>query len=543
VSPNAQKRLARRFRATGAAAPCLPGQWYLARGQAAGQVSSAQVLLAFVDRSGQAVPQLVRLEALSSEPVDGPLLGYVRSPEQAATVRWVWPRAGPDNPLTRLTLVPTTDCAVRSHPLANVPRWSRLVSPCQVERVIVPPGLEALTAVTGLPRVEVLRPRSAGQLARALRGAACVLDAAWIHRFKLDWRRLVQLAGESSILVSLHSGAELLRRAGLAEVELVVRRPRRQVPAACVECSDAATRGFALQDCFPFGAVDPDGNLEQRALCGGRAWQRCADSAGLTTLLSAPDPARGRRDVLCARLGTGCGQVLLTDIPWLIAGGRGRLIAPRLLEHLLRMQLGVPADDAIQYWHRADDTQVLLRDLSDISDRYPPLQATRRTDPDACCARFSIVLPATDGAGAGMLVVSTGRIDPADLHDGLPPEPLVILMKMLSREAQERSPWAQRYLRRVSVVWHFESRTGLRYAGRYPAARLDLRKAEVVRLRSGAGPDASTGSDGLPAPSFEEVLTLRDGPLGDGSLEFQAALQARLRRWVEQVAGGRRPGG
>jgi len=240
--------------------------------------------------------------------------------------------------------------------------------------------------------------------------------------------------------------------------------------------------------------------------------------------------------VLSASLNTGRGGVFITDVPWLIAGVQGRAIAQRLLEHLLRMHLGLPTDDAIQYWHRAEDTQTLLRDLSDISGRYPPLQAARWTGPDTCPARLSIVLPAVDRVAARVLVISTGRIDATGPHDGLPPEPLVILMKMLSREVRQPSVWAGRYLRRVSVIWHFESSDGLRYVGEYPPAQLDLTRAQVVRLRCRASADQAKRIDGLPPPTVAEVLTLRDGPLGDGSLEYQAALQTCLRRWIEGLA-------
>ena len=97
-----------------------------------------------------------------------------------------------------------------------------------------------------------------------------------------------------------------------------------------------------------------------RVLRADRAWKRYADEHGFATLLASETPvARHCGDVLSAARPIGGGELIATDLPWLVAGLHGPLLAPRLAQHALRMHLAGPLDDRVQYWNRWDDGQIV----------------------------------------------------------------------------------------------------------------------------------------------------------------------------------------
>jgi hypothetical protein len=213
------------------------------------------------------------------------------------------------------------------------------------------------------------------------------------------------------------------------------------------------------------------------------------------------------------------------------------------------MHLGGPLPDCIQYWHTWDDTPILLRDTADLARRYPPLATARWASAAPGLGHLGIGLPALDPQRARRtLVLATGRIDRIALHDGLPPEPMIIFMKLLAREQRERTAWARQHLRDQAVIWQFDSAAGLRYAANYASAGPLLRgNVRTVRLAlEPVGPGLACGgprvrlSGGGPPGALPEAGVVRfdadEGLLGDGALEFQARLDAALRRLIEEPA-------
>src|SRR5262249_38334954 len=110
-------------------------------------------------------------------------------------------------------------------------------------------------------------------------------------------------------------------------------------------------------------------------------------------------------------------------------------------------------------------------------------------------------------------LIQTGRIDLCDSHDGLPPEPMMIFMKWLTREWNEQTAWAASHLRGQHITWQFDTADGSKYATLYHAAVPDSSPPRVLSLRA----------DSIP---------VRLGVLGDGSHEYQAALTDLLERWI-----------
>ncbi len=285
-----------------------------------------------------------------------------------------------------------------------------------------------------------------------------------------------------------------------------------------------ATRGFALQDVVPYSWSDVAGQWGLRELRANRSWRRYADQAGFATLLSSETPWEAKHgDVLSAQRAVGGGELIATDLPWLVAGRFGPLVAPRLAAHLLRMHLAAPIEDHIQYWTRWDAGNVVVRDLADLARRYAGLQAVRWTDAPAGMARLGISLTSGTQPASRHTIIETGRIDAAGIHDGLPPEPMAIFMKWLARLVRESDKWARRHLADQIVTWQFDTADGRKYAANYDdlvAASLPPGRAVHVCLRL---------DDQPPPPRGTIVLPADEGLLGDGSLAFQDNLTRRLR--------------
>jgi hypothetical protein len=155
-------------------------------------------------------------------------------------------------------------------------------------------------------------------------------------------------------------------------------------------------------------------------------------------------------------------------------------------------------------------------------------------------------LPALNRAApARTVLIRTGRIDNLDLHDGLPPEPMMIIMKQLAREAREATAWAQRYLANVNLVWQFETAAGLRYAVNYASAESfafgtvysshlyplnGSKDSTPSNVRSGAAPRNN------PARGESALLTQGEGIYGDGSLDYLRQLMSHVRGLIEAQA-------
>ncbi|MFH1748815.1 MAG: hypothetical protein ABIG44_17410 [Planctomycetota bacterium] len=501
---------------------CRREQWYLARGKLASTASHEQAGLSLRFRhSDESVSErMLNLHAIANGGMRGELFGWVLTPEDATHLQLcLSARQNPDL-FHELVFHPVAERDSKCHPLAAVPRWSSYQPPFKIERVYLPESLEVLTPL--IPHdVQLLRPHSGKSLAKSIRGAACVLDPNWIRALDLRWKDIQRLAAEAWLIVDLATLAELLRAARLGHPRVQTFHAEHEIMSARVEYADVPTRGFALQDVFPYGAINDDGHFSIRVLRADRAWKRYADEVGFATLLASETPWPEQcGDVLSAACPVGRGELIATDLPWLVAGQFGALLAPRLTAHTLQMHLAGPVAEDVQYWNRWDDSQIVVRDISDLARRYPPLCALRWAATDSRTAPLGVCLPALDPDTAGRaLLVRTGRIDNLAAHVGLPPEPLIVFMKMLVREARQRSAWARRYLSDLTFVWQFDTAAGLRYVANYLSAATVLPKRQnQIELTT----------------MWNEALASSEGLFGDGSFEYQTRLNTDLRALIEQ---------
>lgn len=520
---------------------CKREQWYLARGfPADGLVGdSADVLLSFVRKGGTVAKQRVALSALAEAENGEALLGWVQAPEDATHLQVRLPDVSDARRFRRLVLHPVAERDPKCHPLANVPRWSSYRAPFPVSRVVLPASLEVLAERLGSFAVETIAsPRSLRRLAAKAIGAACVIDPQWVRGLKLKLADLERLAAGSCLLVDLETFSALANRSGEIDTRIVTHTSEHDIMSAQIEYADVPTRGFALQDVIPYATLVGEAAFRTRVLLATQAWKRYAAGTGFVTLLASETPWEDKSgDVLSAARPVGQGELIASDLPWLVAGRHGRLLAPRLAEHLLRMHLGSPLGDAVQYWNRCDDCAVMVRDIETLARRYAPLHAVRWAS-GGQLVPLGITLPAiTARSRARHLMICTGRIDQHGIHDGMPPEPMVIFMKWLAREARERTRWAIRFLSDVAVTWQFDTVDGLKYALHYgSAAGIAANRPErtLILRTAGGGPGGRTGR---PVDVSAQVLTFpADASVfGDRALIYQAALTRRLRRWIEQT--------
>ncbi len=516
---------------------CRREQWYLLRAYAKPGAAThcADLVLELLDEDQGPLRRRVFLHAAPASA--GMLLGWVQTPEQCGRLRVQLDPGSRARALERLVLHPVAERDPKCHPLANVPRWSTCRPPFEIERVVLPRSLAALAERINHARVEIVeRPRSLRKLIAKAAGSACILDPSWVGELELTLADVERVAAGAWLIVDLPTLAELLRRAGRCAARCRTLRAEHEIMSARVEYADVATRGFALQDVLPLSTVDESDGFATRVLWATQAWKRYANQSGTVAWLTSETPWPGKcHDVLSAARVVGRGELIATDLPWLAAGRLGMPLAPRLVDHLLRMHLGAPLGDWVQYWNRWDDTGVLLRDISEMPRRYPPLEALRWRDAAGGAARLGLAL--VSGSGRRLLMIRTGRIDLTDRHDGLPPEPLVIFMKFLARELRQRSNWARRFLADATVVWQFDAADGLKYATQFRSAAtlgihpvthtLSLRAVPpddrcVFRPQAGNGVDRA----GVPCDA---------GVFGDESLDYQSRLTAMLRRWIERM--------
>jgi len=519
---------------------CKRQQWYLACGFPADGLEAdfADLLLSFADNGETLGRQRVALSKVAGAENGEALLGWVQAPESATHLQVCLPDASAGRRLQRLVLHPVAERDPKCHPLANVPRWSRCRPSLPIDRIVLPASLERLAEqLDGLSVEFIASPRSLRKLAARAVGAACLIDPAWVRELALRLSDLERVAGGSWIFLDLETFSTMLGRGTDVTAKIVTHTSEHEIMSARVEYADVPTRGFALQDVIPYATFANEAAFRTRVLHANRTWKRYAAQTGFATLLASETPwQRKCGDVLSATRPVGKGELTITDLPWLVAGRWGRLLAPRLAEHLLRMHLGGPLADAAQYWNRWDECRVVVRDIETLARRYPPLRAARWAARGGLVP-LGITLPALTSSSRRHLMICTGRVDRLDIHDGLPPEPMVIFMKWLAREARERTPWATRCLQDTTVTWQFDTADGLKYALHYSsAADLPFRGAHrTLLLRTEAG-----GSDARARRSSEgaagvQIFPADAGVFGDRSFLYQADLTRRLRKWIEQA--------
>lgn len=519
---------------------CKREQWYLARGFPAGDVADgwADLLLSFLREGETAGERRVALSAVAGAGSGEPLLGWVQAPEDATHLQVRLPEALGATRFDRLVLHPVADRDPMCHPLANVPRWSSYRPASPIERVVLPASMEVLAERLAGFEIELLTsPRSLRSLAASAIGAACVLDRRWVRALGLKLSDLERMAAGSWLIVDLETFSTLVNRGGATRTRMVTHAAEHDIMSARIEYAGVATRGFALQDVIPYATPRGEATFRTRVLLASTAWKRYAGRTGLATLLASETPWEKKcGDVLSVARPIDQGQLIVTDLPWLVAGRHGRLLAPRLAEHLLRMHLGGPIPDSVQYWNRGDDCRVLVRDIADMPRWYPPLRAVRWASEERGIARLGVTLPGGVTLRSGRhLMICTGRIDQRFSHDGIPPEPMVIFMKWLVREQREGTRWARRFLGGTTVTWQFDTADGLKYAPQYESAAgvaPDMPACRLV-LRTHGGRPAKRVQ---PPDGWSEALTLPAsvGVFGDRSLTYQADLTDRLRRWIER---------
>jgi hypothetical protein len=519
---------------------CKREQWYLARGRLARTATARDASLhAVFLRADQPVSERsIRFDAIAEADPCRELLGWVQAPEDATHLQLCLPDTNCAGLFDEVVFHPVAERDPKCHPAANVPRWRTYRPPFPIERVVLPDALEPLAAVLAPTKVERLAsPRSARQLADRLRGAAGVLDPDWVRRLRLTLADVERLAAQSWLIIDLQTLAALVNRAGAATTRVVAHTAPHDIMSARVEYADVATRGFALQDVVPFSTLDAAGDFRMRVLAAGRSWKRYAENTAFATLLASETPWESKcGDVVSAARPFERGELLATDLPWLVAGQHGRLLAPRLARHSLRMHLGGQIEDYVQYWNRWDEDQVIVRDIADLHRRCPLLRPVRWASSDPALAHLGVTLPPTDAHRCDHhLIIRTGRIDNRTPHDGLSSEPMIIFMKWLAREAAERTDWAARHLTRLRVTWQFDSAAGLRYVVNYASAagignggRETVVRVRPPRAAEPPAPDAR--NSGAPA---ELILAEDVGVFGDGSLAFQSELAGRLRGLIE----------
>lgn len=513
---------------------CIREQWYLVRVKA--EPDGAELPPVIVEMmAGVAVleSRALRLRGLHGDGPGADRFDWFETPKSATHLR-LRLSGGAVGCSGRIEIHPVAERDPKCHPLAHVPRWSAYAPPLVPERLVVPAGLATLASlVPELTPFIVESPRTFAKLSIATAGSACIVDPRWVEDLGLKLGDLERLAQTALVIIDLPTLAKLLRLSRRGKFETVTHDSAQGLLCARVEYADFPNRGFALQDVLPYGGVSDEPAFRMRALPASRDWKTYAAECGFATLLSSETPWENHHaEVLCAARPCGQGELIATDLPWLVGGVLGRPVAPRLAQHLFRMLVGRPHRDDVQYWNRWDESPVVVRDISDFARRYAPMRPVRWASTSPVFDRLGVSLfDPTDGPPANELLIQTGRMDAREHHDGVPAEPLILFFKWLAREHRERTPWAERFLRGLRITWQFDVYAGRKYSAVYEAASpaLAADRTRVLRIRLGDQVEFTPGADSGPS-----CLTMADeGLMGDGSLEFQAELSDRLRAFIE----------
>lgn len=516
---------------------CPGDQWYCLHGAQA-VAATAFVIVEFFENQ-----RPVKVQAVPLEPVAdlANVFGWVQSPPEANAlrIRLVDPIAAP---VKMLELHAIAERDPKCHPFANVPAPDLYQPPFPLDRIVLPGRLEALR--DQLPGAEIAAPpKSLRDLAARAVGAAIVIDPAWIDALRLTMADLERVVPLCYMLVDLGSLARLLETAGV-RARCLTRTDEYAPISARVEYADVATRGFALLDVFPYGCYAPPARFSARVLESTRSWKRYADETGFALLLSSQTQSESRcNDVIAASRPIGNGELIATDLPWLAAGLQGPLAAPQLTREILAALLGRPIDPWAEYWNRWDDPRIVVRDIADLARRFAPLTPVRWASQDGLTVTLGLALTPRPHGGNGdgrprrHILLRTGRIDNLEPHNGVPAEPMMILMKMLAREVRERTAWALRYLDGVAVTWQFETAGGRRYAMLFDAPTGAAAAPASATYRIGVGPaaGAETQAANGRAAALDLELPVSAGLLGDRAHEWQRTLHAAVRGWIERA--------
>ncbi|MBI5864824.1 MAG: hypothetical protein HZB38_10005 [Planctomycetes bacterium] len=519
---------------------CKPESWHLLRWPADSTGAAPEIRVRFVAEDHTTHEQFVRLRRLDGAADGGTWLGWVQAPIAASHVQLVqcdsqWPAA-------RFALHRVAERDPKCHPLANLPPPTQYKTPFPIERIVLPESLAELEPLLAGQEVRILRrPKSLRDLAAHAIGAACVLDPAWVDDLKLTLHDVERIVPITWLVIDLETLARLVTRAKAVAAHTVVRRSPLGVMSARVEYADVPTRGFALMDTFPYGVHVPGEGFAMRVLDATRIWRKYSAASGFAPMLLSQTPDEKRcNDVLSAMRAIGQGELIATDLPWIVAGEMGPPAAPRLARHALRMHLGCPLREPVQYWNRWDDTRVVVRDIADLARRYPPLVATRwRNAAEGVVALGISLRCALQSEGGGIarrFVIRTGRIDSVDPHDGVPPEPLIIFMRQLADEWSKRTAWARKHLSGAAVTWQFDTAAGLRYAALFGADESHAAPQAVRVLRVRASEQVEEVGRIVHRGDADELEVPADsGLFGDRSLDIQRDLSHEIRRWIAEA--------
>jgi len=512
---------------------CRKEQWYLVRAvpSATAATGSAGLQLHFLN--GDGAPQT---RCVATAPVAGngnaEHVAWFKTPDGATHLRVEVPVEAAGRSFASIVLHAVSERDPKCHPLANVPRWSSVRPPQPLERIVLPESLAGLAAEFEGAEVKVVkRPASRARFGALALGAACVVPEDWVRALSLTLGELERLSEASWLVVDLATLGRLLGAAGLTGVGAQVQTSEHGLMSARVEFADVATRGFGLQDVIPYGWRTSKGEFAVRVLPAKRAWKRYADANGFAPLLISETPWEDRcHDVVCASRPESSGELLATDLPWIVAEAFGPPIAPRLSRRLLRAHLGCPVDDWAQYWTRWDEARIVVRDVSDLARRYEPCRTQRWQSPEPGVVQLGLRVGPRDARRC--LVVRTGRIDQKSRHAGLPPEPMMVFCKALARELREQTAWARRCMRDAALVWQFDTAEGTRYATHFDAAE-PLTRARELHLSL----EDDRVMAAAPGGTWTVVSTHGDGGIfGDGAFEVSEDLTRCLRRWIERAA-------
>lgn len=487
---------------------------------------------------GDAVLEERRLElaALASIGDQTQFHGWVLAPEHAKRVQLGLPPALL-GAAREISLHPVAERDPICHPLAHIPRWSTYRPPFEPQGVLLPSKLESLSDVLRDLSPRVLEPcRSVEALRKQIRGAACILDAAAVERLMLTWDDVAKLVDGAWVVIDLAVAVWLMARSETGpRTMLIDRTSAHELMSAKVEYADVPTRGFALNDVFPYGVLDEEGAFSARVIESRKSWKRWADREGAATLLSSETPWENRcGDILAAAVPVGRGEVIISDAPALVAGQLGKLVAPNLIRHLLRMQLCAPLADGAQYWNRWDDLNIVIRDIADLTRRYRALRAVRWAGPADHIASLGLALAPTRGETKRTLLIRTGSIDFQAATPGVPPEPVLLLMKHFAREADEGTSWARKHLADTTLIWQFDTAAGQKYALHFESAAGagggGLHTLEIEATdRSAAAPEVSA------ARCQSIAIDVNASIFGDRSLAISKSLQTTIRRWIAKT--------
>lgn len=487
---------------------CAADEWYFVDARVEACAAPPVLDVGFACGAQALSRASVPLHALAA---DGRCIGWIKTPPHADRLHVALsPEAS--CPLLRLDLHPVDDVCGVGHPAANTPRWSLGAPGAAPAAVLLPPALAALGDwLDPRARIEPLDGELLEPARLSGRRAVIVLD---VGAAPLGWRDLRAMMRHARVVIDLGTAAAALSAGGEVRLAARGRAWRAGVPAARVVEACAATRGFALEDAFPCAWLGERGRFAVRTLGGARTWKRLADRFGLTALLTLSSPdGKGEHETVAAA--SRAGDLVVTDLPWMLAGRFGPLLAPRVAAHALRAMLGLAVADAAHFWTASADPDLMVRDAADLARRYPPLRPVRWRDGADGVHRLGVTW-APPGAARGHVMLHTGRADVCGRS--IPPESMMVWLRRLCSAGGDGD-------RRVveAVTWQFDTAAGAGYVPLFDSAA--ALPAEAATRHVAIVPAGTEGLAGCDA-----VIECRTpvGLLGDGSLELQIELDQAL---------------